>query len=197
MGKQKPDGRRLYRMAERQAGYFTARQAQKAGYSHTLLSYHTRTGKFQRLRHGVYRWADFPEMPHADLFVAWLSAGPKAVISHDSALALYGLSDLLPAQIHLTVPRTASRRQSGVRFHTARLRPEEVTEREGLPVTTLLRTLRDLIRDGVSIDLIHQAVQQALECGLLRQEDLLAEAQHYSRRVAQVLRQAVNEQETR
>ncbi|HID84268.1 MAG TPA: hypothetical protein EYP54_04015 [Anaerolineales bacterium] len=133
MKKQKPDIRRLYRIAERQAGYFTARQARQAGYSASLLTYHTKTGTFQRVRRGVYRWAAFPEMPHADLFIAWLNAGPKAVLSHDSALALYGLSDLLPGEIHLTVPRTASRRRRGVRLHTARLRPDEVTEREGLP----------------------------------------------------------------
>ena len=197
MSKRKPDEHRLYRIAERQGGYFTTRQAHEAGYSDSLLTYHTKSGKFQRVRRGVYRWTAFPEMPHADLFVAWLSMGPKAVLSHDSALALYGLSDLLPGEIHLTVPRTASRRRQGVRLHTARLLPDEITTREGLPVTTLPRTLTDLIRDGVSEDLIHQAVHQALERGLVRQEDLLTEAKRRGGRVARVLREAVRSQERR
>ena len=42
--------------------------------------------------------------PNEDLFIAWLETGPNSVISHDSALALYDLSDALPAAIHLTVP---------------------------------------------------------------------------------------------
>ncbi len=191
MRKRKPDARELYRIAERQAGYFTTRQARRAGYSPSLLTYHTKRGAFQRVRRGVYRWSAFPEMPHADLFIAWLSAGPKAVISHDSALALYGLSDALPGEIHLTVPRTASRRRRGVRLHTARLQPEEVTEREGLPVTTLPRTFTDLLHDGIGEDLIHQAVQQALERGLVRREELIAEAQRRGGRVARVLRRAL------
>ncbi len=187
--------RRLYQIVERQAGYFTARQAQEAGYRYPSLTYHTKTGKFQRVRRGVYRWAAFPEMPHADLFVAWLSAGPKAVISHESALALYGLSDLLPGEIHLTIPRTASRRRHGVRLHTARLSADDVTQREGLPVTTLPRTFTDLIREGIEEDLIFQAVQQALARGLVRREELIAEAQRRGGRVAKILLQAVASQE--
>jgi len=186
-----PNERRLYQVAERQAGYFTTRQARAAGYSPALLAYHTKRGKFQRIRRGLYRWAAFPEMPYADLFIAWLSAGPQAVLSHESALALYGLTDILPGEIHLTVPRTASRRKRGICLHTARLQAHEVTEREGLPVTTLPRTLTDLIRSGMEEGLIRQAVHQALARGLVRRADLLAEAQRRGGRVAQVLKRAL------
>jgi len=48
------------------------------------------------------------------------------------------IADLLPAEIHLTVPRTASRRRAGVRLHTARLSDDEIAFRHGLPVTTLI-----------------------------------------------------------
>ena len=195
MDKPRPDEHRLYRIAERQAGYFTRAQALAAGYSDPLLAHHVRGGKFQRVRRGVYRWVAFPEMPHADLFIAWLSTGPQAVLSHESALALYGLSDLLPGEIHLTVPRTASRRRKGMRLHTARLRPDEVTMREGLPVTTLPRTLADLIRSGVSEEWIRQAVQQALAGGLVQAEDLLADAQRRGGKVAKVISEALMVQE--
>jgi predicted transcriptional regulator of viral defense system len=67
--------------------------------------------------------------------------GTWAVVSHDSALALYDLSDLLPAQDHFTVPRKASRRRLGIRLHTKRLSPHEVGRYGGLPVTTIQRTL--------------------------------------------------------
>lgn len=195
MKKNRPNERQLYESAERQAGYFTTAQAKAAGFSAPLLSHHTKTGKFQRVRRGVYRWSAFPEMPNADLFVAWLSVGPKAVLSHDSALALYGLSDLLPSEVHLTVPRTTSRRRRGVRLHTGRLTPEEITHREGLPVTTIPRTLADLIRDGVSEEIIRQAVVEALARGLITRKDLLEYAQRRGGRVARIITKIIKEQE--
>lgn len=181
----------LYQIAEAQAGYFTTAQARQAGFSYPLLAHYVKSGRILRIRRGVYRLAHFPEMPHADLYIAWLSAGPKAVISHESALLLYGLTDLLPAEIHLTVPRTASRRLPGVRFHTSHLEPEEVTGRQGLPVTTLPRTLSDLIRSGVADEWIAQAVQQALERGLVTPAMLEEEARRRSKWVARRLHAAL------
>ncbi len=183
----------LYEIAERQAGYFSARQARQSGYSKALLSHHIQSGRFLRVRRGVYRLAHFPEMPHADLYIAWLSAGEKAVLSHESALLLYGLTDLLPAEIHFTVPRTASRRLSGIRFHTARLNPEEVTIRQGLPVTTLPRTMTDLIRSGVAEEWVRQAIHQALKRGMVSEAALEEEARRRGRRVAALLRRALEE----
>ncbi len=185
---------RLYAIAESQAGYFSARQARQAGYSKALLAYHARRGKFLRVRHGIYRLRHFPEQPHADLFAAWLAAGEQAVVSHESALALYELTDLLPAEIHLTVPRSASRRRRGMRLHTAHLRPEEITRRNGLPVTTLPRTLADLLQLGIEPAWVEQAIQQALARGLMSATELLDYARTHSRPLA-VLAEKVLHQE--
>jgi len=182
-----PDQTKLYQIAERQAGYFTARQARRSGFSYQALRYSVQAGHFQRIKRGIYRLVEFPEMPLADLFIAWLDAGERAVISHDSALALYGLSDLLPGEIHLTVPRTASRRRQGVRLHTKRLTPDEITRREGLPVTTVTRTLADVILDGLSEELVEQAVQEALARGLITKTALLEDALQRGGRVERVV----------
>lgn len=182
---------KLYEIAEQQGGYFSVRQARQAGFSKSLLSHHVKRGRFLRLRRGVYRLARFPETPHADLYIAWLAAGEKAVLSHESALLLYGLTDLLPAGIHLTVPRTASRRLPGVLFHTARLEAEEVARREGLPVTTLLRTITDLIRSGLADEWIRQAVQQALARGMVSKAALEEEARRRGGQVAAAIRAAL------
>jgi predicted transcriptional regulator of viral defense system len=191
--KSSPDPQELYRIAESQAGYFTARQARAAGFSFALLNYHLKQGRFLRVRRGVYRLAQFPEMPHADLFIAWLSAGEQAVLSHESALALYGLTDLLPAEIHLTVPRTASRRLPGVRFHTARLQAEEITRRQGLPVTTPARTIVDLIRSGMAEEWVRQAIHQALARGMLNETMLREEAARRGGQVAQMILSALEQ----
>jgi predicted transcriptional regulator of viral defense system len=168
-----PDHDSLYQVAEQQAGYFTATQARKAGFSSSLLSYHVGTGRFERVKPRVYRIVQFPSSSHVDLYVAWLQAGPRAVISHDSALALYDLSDLLPHRTHVTVPRTASRRRPELQLHTKRLGPEDVTRYEGLPVTTVLRTLVDVAAAGLADEQVRQAIQEALRRGLVVRESLL------------------------
>jgi predicted transcriptional regulator of viral defense system len=168
-----PDHDSLYQLAEQQAGYFTATQAREAGFSYSLLSYHVGTDRFEWVRPRVYRIVQFPSSRHEDLYVAWLQAGPHAVISHDSALALYSLSDLLPHRIHVTVPRTASRRRPELQLHTKRLDPEDVTCYEGLPVTTVLRTLVDVTAAGLADEQVRQAIQEALRRGLVARESLL------------------------
>jgi predicted transcriptional regulator of viral defense system len=168
-----PDHDALYQLAEQQAGYFVATQAREAGFTHSLLSYHVGTGRFERVKSRVYRIVQFPSSRHEDLYVAWLQAGLHAVISHDSALALYGLSDLLPHRIHVTVPRTASRRRPGLQLHTKWLEPEDVTRYEGLPVTTVLRTLVDVTAAGLADEQVRQAIQEALRRGLVARESLL------------------------
>jgi predicted transcriptional regulator of viral defense system len=188
-----PDHDSLYQVAEQQAGYFTATQARQSGFSHSLLSYHAGTGRFERVRPRVYRLVHFPASPHEDLYVAWLQAGPHSVISHDSALALYDLSDLLPDQIHVTVPRTASRRRPKLRLHTRRLEPEDVTRYEGLPVTTVLRTLVDVTAAGLADEQVRQAIQEALRRGLVARESLLRLSASHGGRIKRIVNEALRE----
>ena len=60
VAKKTPDHDALYHLAEQQAGYFTARQAARAGFSGERLSDYSKNGRFQRVAHGVYRLAQFP-----------------------------------------------------------------------------------------------------------------------------------------
>jgi predicted transcriptional regulator of viral defense system len=188
-----PDHTALYELAEQQAGYFTARQARQAGFSRSLLAYHLRTGRFERVRPRIYRLGQFPASQHEDLYVAWLQAGPEAVISHDTALALCELSDLLPGEIHVTVPRSSSRRREGLRLHTKRLAQEEVTQYEGLPVTTVLRTLIDVAAAGLADEQVRQAIREALRRGLVTRESLLAVAGQRGRRISRLVEEALDQ----
>ena len=167
-----PNHQQLYETAEPQAGYFTAAQAQAAGFSRPLLAYQARAGRFLHVAHGLYRLAQFPHSSYEELFVAWLLAGPAAVISHESALAVYGLSDSLPSVTHLIVPRTASRRRGGERLHTHHLARDEIAQREGLPLTSVPRTLVDVALGGLAPALVVQSIQQALQRGLTTADEL-------------------------
>jgi predicted transcriptional regulator of viral defense system len=183
----------LYEIAARQAGYFTTAQAKEAGFSQRSLTYYVKTERFKRIKPGLYRLTLFPFSEHEDLFIAWLSVGSRAVISHDSALALYDLSDALPTQIHLTIPRSASRRRKGVRLHTNRLPPEDVTRYAGLPVTTVPRTIGDIASGGMAAEAVVQAVRQAIRRGMTTQKTMLALAKQRGGRVWQLMEIALKE----
>ena len=182
---------KLYELAARQAGYFTTAQARQAGFSRRQLAYYAQTRRFERVRRGVYRLARFPASPHEDLFIAWLEAGPQAVVSHESALALYDLADILPAEIHLIISRTASRRRDGLRLHTHRLAPEDVIWYAGLPVTSVPRTIADVASSGLADELVIQAVGQAIQKGLATVESLLDMAERRGGRARRLIGQAL------
>lgn len=191
---QSPDHDALFHIAEAQAGYFSAAQARSAGFTFSLLAYHVRSGLFERILRGVYRLKRFPAAPHEDLFVACLRVGPHAVVSHDSALALYDLSDLLPAEIHLTAPRTASRRHRGLRLHTSHLEAGEITQYGGLRVTTVPRTIVDAASRGLADELVIQAIRQALRRGLTAPADLRSAASPRGGRAARLVIRALKEE---
>jgi len=61
----------LSEIAAGQAGYFTTKQAQEAGYFTHLLGQHTHAGRVARSRRGIYRLVHFPAGEHEDLVAAW------------------------------------------------------------------------------------------------------------------------------
>lgn len=188
----KPNYNQLYEIAENQAGYFTATQAGKVGLSWERLSSNVKTGRFLRVAHGVYRLANFPDSGFEDLFVAWLKTGPNSAISYESALSIYDLSDVLPGEAHVTVPRTASRRRKGIRLHTNQLSPDEIITREGLPVTTVARTISDLAASNLPEEQVSQAIQEALSRGLITREELLTQAERRKGRAKQMIDNILN-----
>lgn len=182
---------KLYQIAQAQAGYFTTAQTAAVGVDRKRLARYAAGGRLERIRRGIYRLAPFPRSPHEDLFIAWLEMGPDSVISHDSALALYELSDVLPAAIHVTVPSTASRRHPGLRLHTNQISAQEITHYDALPVTTVARTIADVILAGLADELVEQAVQEAVHNGLVTPTLLLAAAQPRGPRVRRIIRRAL------
>jgi len=191
-----PDQDELYRIAEPQGGYFTSAQAANSGFSRKLLWHYQKTHKLLRVAHGIYRLGRFPSSRFEDLFVGWLKCGPKSAISHESALALYDLSDVMPAEVHVTVPRTASRRREGIRMHTNRVRPVDIVKREGLPVTSVPRSIADVARAGLSEDHVARAIREALQRGLTTREALLAEAKRRGGRAERLIRAYSNASRT-
>src|SRR5664280_1736707 len=77
---QKPDLPALHRLAYAQDGLFTTRQARERGVSAQLLAHHARSGRFQRMRQGLYRLSDYPSGEHEEIRAAWLTVGTDRAI---------------------------------------------------------------------------------------------------------------------
>jgi len=181
--------KKLYKICETQAGYFTTGQAHHAGYSRQSVAAHASSDLFTHIAQGIYRFTYYPSSPYEDLMIAVLKSGPQAVLSHHSAFAVYKLSDLMPAQIHITIPKNRSRRRTGVRYHTSKISKKETTNFEGLPITTVERTITDGIRSGLEAGLMQQAVDQALQRGMVTTHSLIEQANRYGEKTQETMKQ--------
>lgn len=170
----------LFLLADQQAGYFSAGQANTLGYSGRLHHYHRQQGHWLEVDRGLFRLRDYPVTPDEELvkLSLWsrnLKGQPQAVVSHETALRVYDLSDLMPSKIHLSVPKAFRKTPpNGVVLHKISLEPHEVETRAGFQITTPLKTLIDLAKAQISPEHLESATQQALERGLVRRKKLEA-----------------------
>lgn len=190
---------KLYEIASEHGGYFTALEAREAGFDRHLIKHHVRGGRFARTRRGLYRLKQFPPTPHEELTAAWMAAGPEAVVSHESALRLHGLSDVIPRRIHLTVPRelrwVRRRVPKGVLIHTTvrRLSQKDVVRRGTVRVTSAARSIVDSAEAGTGPEQIVASARQALREDLTTRSRLLAAVQGRSQRVADLVKRAIED----
>lgn len=189
----------LYRTAESQAGYFTTQQAVAVGMDRSTLTRHARPGgRYARVRRGLYRLRHFPTSSHEHVVAGWLGVGdPQAVISHESALELYDLSDVVPGAVHISLPRTrrGQRARPGVRFHTVARSPvqSDVRSLHGIPVTTPERSIVDALTAGTQPEQVELAIRQAIERGLTTPRRLQRAAADRSERVRKLIDRLVQD----
>lgn len=166
----------LFEIADRQQGYFTAQQAVKCGYFRTNFYRLLASGEWIKEQRGIYRLAHYPVTSHSDLVVwsLWsrnLKGEIQGIWSHETALEIHELSDIMPAKMHMTVPKYFRKWTTVPRnlvLHFTDLSQPEVIAQQGYLVTTPLRTLVDIAEEGkLSLDLIIQATQDALRKGLV------------------------------
>jgi len=193
-----PSHTRLFEFASEQSGYFTAAQARALGFSKALLAHHAKSGRFLRVHQGLYRLREYPSSPREDVVAAWLVTGREvAVVSHDSALDILGLSDVVPEVVHLTVPRVRRYRSAspGVTIHTTtrRLGKSDVVVRDGIRVTAPARSIIDAAQAGTAPEQIMAAVSQALDRGMATESKLLGVAKTRGGRVERLVRQVIEE----
>ena len=165
----------LYELAEGQSGYFTAAQARSAGLHQVRLVQLERSEDVERVSRGVYRLTRYPvyslgQYMEAALWPQVRRPGAQGVVSHDSALTIYGLSDVSPAKVHITLPATVRIRRKPPEYlalHYADLEPQDVQQIEGIPVTTAERAIRDVHASHIGAALVGQAIKDGRRTGHL------------------------------
>lgn len=172
---------RLYKYAVRQQGMFTTKQAEEAGYKRNNHAYHVSMGNWIREMRSIYRLPMFPQDDEDAQLVLWhlwardRAENPQGVYSHDTALRIYDLSDLMPAKLHMTVPKQFRRFNAIpdvlVLWHD-NLTEADISSMRGFAVTTPMRTLLDIARTRhLDETLIWQAVKEAVDRGMINSAD--------------------------
>jgi very-short-patch-repair endonuclease len=125
---------------------------------------------------------------------AVLGCGPGAVLSYGSAAALWGIERERRGTIEVSIPVSTPRRHGRVLVHRRpNLRSAEVVVREGIPVTSLVRTLIDIASQLDRGDL-ERAVNEADRLDLIDPEALLdALTLHPGKRGVGQLRELLSE----
>jgi hypothetical protein len=133
-------------LASRQHGLITVLQLLAVGLSRSGIDDWVARGRLHRIHRGVYAVGHTALRTEARLLAAVLACGPGAVLSHRSAALLWGLRRSGMSRVEVSVPRRHGRgTRDGILVHrSGTLRPVEVTVRNGIPVTSVARTLVDL-----------------------------------------------------
>ena len=175
----------LEMVASDQWGIVTTGQAGREGIERLQLSRLVERGDLDRARHGVYLLPSHQGGPHDEIRAAWLSLEPKkfiderwedeqsVVVSHESAALVHGIGRLVPPKLTFSTEGTKQTRQQGVRIRTRRDLPEgDIVSVDGLPVTSVARTVGDLAEAKIERGYLADLVADALRKEGVRIDDL-------------------------
>lgn len=162
----------LWDVASGQHGFVTARQATDMGIDKHAIQMLVQRGTMERAAHGVYRFPQYPPGEHDRLMLAVLSTrAPEAALSHETALDAWGICDVNPHRIHVTVAR--SRRLRGASaddyvIHYQDLAPAQVGWWQEIPTVTPATAIAGCIAYGTPTYLLRQAIERGHAQGYLR-----------------------------
>ncbi|MFE9920743.1 type IV toxin-antitoxin system AbiEi family antitoxin domain-containing protein [Streptomyces sp. NPDC005774] len=182
-------------VAADQWGLVTAAQAKALGLSAVQLLRLTEAGLLESVGRGVYALpaAGLPQF--LEIKVAWLRLQPRVpawerplgdrdsgVVSHASACRLHGLGDIPAPGAEISVPRRRTTTEPFVRLRTTRLESADITVADGLPVTTVMRTIVDLLHAKADGGHVGGVIADAERRDLVDVDALAAAVQPYARK---------------
>ena len=184
----------LSRVAALQGGHFTAAQARAVGYSYPAQHYHRQRGDWVRLQRGIYRLPDWPSAGYDDLIRWTLWTKGQGIVSHESALGLHDLGDVMPARVHLTIPPRFRGHRHGVVLHHAEVPLADVQEWEGFQVTTPVRSILDVAASGMEVDHLARVTRDAVDRGLASPTLLRRRAEEFGPSAALAVERALRQE---
>ena len=144
-GKLHAGDRELAVLAGRQHGVIAMWQALELGFGRPAIEHRLTVGRLHRVHRGVYAVGHRVLTWRGVLMAAVLACRPGAVLSHRSAARLWGIRPDSRRAVEVTVIGCGRRSRPGIEVHAVRaLDRRDVTQLDGIPVTTLHRTLLDL-----------------------------------------------------
>jgi len=160
-------------LAARQHGVVSSRQLGALGYSRDAISNAARSGRLYRIHRGVYAVGHESLSWEGRCLAAVLACAPGAVASHLSAAWLWGLLRSRPGTFHVTASTRRHARER-IQLHYAPLADEDRVLCEGIPATSIPRTLLDYAAMATDAGL-ERALERSEERGLfdLRAVDAL------------------------
>jgi len=169
-----PDGQEARRLARAQHQTIAARQLHALGYTERAVRHRVASGRLWPLMRGIYAVGPPRETDEQRWMAAVLVGGQGAALSHRSAAALWGIGTELLERTDLSVRRRCNVRRVGLR---ARSRPslaaDDIVERRGIPLTSIVQTLVDLATE-LSDKHLERAVNEADKRDLIDPEALRA-----------------------
>lgn len=187
--------RRLFSLAAAQAGYFTAAQARRLGYSYQAQAHHVKVGNWLRVDRALFRLSEWVPDVHDDL-VRWsLWSRGQGVVSHESALAVYGIGEFESPRVHLTVPPGFTKEDDDIILHYATLPEDDIEEHRGFRTTTPLRSLIDIAALSPDEDQLKRALEDAREMGSLSVRKLRARSEVIDATAALYIERALHERD--
>lgn len=142
MGRKGPIAHQIAHTAARQFGNVKRVQLLELGLSADAINRWVKAGRLYRVHRGVYSVGRPPVTPLERAMASVLACGARAVLSHGSALSLWGIWKRWDTPFHVTI--AGDRRLKGIRIHRVRcLDRREITRQQGIPVTTLARAVLD------------------------------------------------------
>lgn len=160
---------KLWEFAATQHGYVTIQQAAKLGINKDALIMLAQRGTIDRAAFGVYRLPNFPYTAGDRLMLAVLwTRAPEAALSHETALDMYGISDINPNKYHITVAKGRRLRRAGSEpyvIHYENLEPKQIGWWEEVPIVKPEMAIAQCIDYGTPTHIIRQALERGYQQG--------------------------------
>lgn len=158
--------RSIARLATHQHGVVEIKQLRQLGFGERAVHHRVATGRLHRVHQGVYAVGHSLLTREGRWMAAVLACGPEAVLSHRSAAALWGLRQDGRSRVDVTAPGRRGRMPIGIEAHRhGSLRADDRTSVNGIPCTSIARTLLDLA-GVVSARELRNAITQAEVLGV-------------------------------